>query len=320
MLLSTGPKTMLARAKEIRALALSLARSLPGRAGLKEGALLRGLPDAMDELKSEETWGRASAEVHNPPPVDVGPPPSSTRSASLLTTAPPHSSTPYGPPAFVAAELKRARLQQKMEAAKSRLGLAGPSPDPNLNPHPNPSTNLNPNPNASLSQDQLDTGDGHGVVNDLDQEAHAIEEALARGVSETAIMQGNFCCAEKASRIPMREHSETLSESDLGTDAPERLIKNYDGTSAEDQRSRGLMAASNAFDRPMNVNAGDFRATSHHTGMVWEGLGDVSEDEADGAHDSQISQTHAEEAVCCDEECESEDIRHCGHTSKRQKI
>lgn len=83
-----------------------------------------------------------------------------------------------GPPAFVAAERKRARLQSKLDACRD---LESEEPE-----------------------------------QPLDREERAIRDAVRRGVPQEAILQGHFhSVGGNESNAPQRQMSESLSDTDL---------------------------------------------------------------------------------------------------------
>jgi len=150
------------RLSELKKVVLSLVRTLPGRKGLPDAVLLRSLPQALPEYLLKKTC--AGVLLHK----------DGTAGAQSLQVQIPayngiNDSDDSLPISFVASERDRARRHSKLLAASARI-----QEQSNANTQ---STNTNSSSSVTLV---------------LDQEELLIEEALRRGVPDSAIICGYF--------------------------------------------------------------------------------------------------------------------------------
>jgi len=215
--LGIAPSKVKRRTKELRTVALSVARALPGRSDLADRHLLRGLSSALEqarleraaaalaldeESEEEEDHARRGAESagSSSASTEEAPPATPSASACALTRAgacdvggegsSSGAGRMRGPPSFHASAAKRARLESKLGAAKRRLGDG-------------------------------DFTEGAEAGEYLDIESRRLEAALRRGVPEEALLQGHFEAVPLAQDKEVSEaeaphlFSEELSERDM---------------------------------------------------------------------------------------------------------
>ena len=175
------------RISELRGVALSLVRHLPGRARLSEEVLLRSLPHALQEV----ALARATVQELGRQQAAEKEAKAAARLLQVISTigsaAPPIAS---GPPAFKEAEQRRRLRAEKLEAARARIAADGDASAPgdagdaDAPPAPPPAP---PPARAALNASDL-----------------RIEWALRRGVSEAAVLDGWLHSASVSEDAPPR--------------------------------------------------------------------------------------------------------------------
>ena len=179
------------RISELRGVALSLVRHLPGRARLSEELLLRSLPHALPEV----ALARATVQELGRQQAAEKEAKAAARLLQVISTigsaAPPIAS---GPPAFKEAEQRRRLRAEKLEAARARIAADGDASAPgdagdaDAPPAPPPAP---PPARAALNASDL-----------------RIEWALRRGVSEAAVLDGWLHSASVSEDAPPRSAQE----------------------------------------------------------------------------------------------------------------
>jgi len=151
------------RAAELRSVAVSLARSLPGRARLSEREVLRSLSSALDEASLQRAAAAAEASGEGGGGGDGGDKGGGGEGGGGEGGGGEGGggeggggAPPSGPPSFAANAARRDRLRGKLAAAKERIAAGG------------------------------------GARCDLDGEDVQLERSLRHGVSEEALEQGFF--------------------------------------------------------------------------------------------------------------------------------